>query len=235
MVTRMSRCRFTCLLVVVSALAVATPWCRDSCLDEMTSSADAAPHTVSNVEHPYDPDWPDVRLILAQKCNACHRPGTEQTDLTSWDAIVDSPPLDDEHLVVPGNPESSLLWQYVVWNVAEQADSDEADEPLMPPEKAEWLTAGQLETIARWIKNGGLKHRLPDTCDTWPLTELDFPSAKECSTCHPKQYSEWSRSMHAYAQHSPVFEAFNLTLQERTSGTRNIRHARPHAARNGPW
>jgi hypothetical protein len=185
----------------------------------MTPLVEAAPHTISSVEHPYDSDWPDVRLILAQKCNACHRPGTEQTDLTSWDAIVDSPPLDGEKLVVPGNLESSLLWQYVVWNVSEQADSDEADEPLMPPEKAEWLTAGQLETFARWIRNGGLKYRLPDTCDTWPLTEIDFPSARECSTCHPKQFTEWSRSMHAYAQHSPVFEAFNLTLQERTSGT----------------
>ena len=52
----------------------------------MAVSASAAPHTVSNVEHPFDPDWPDVWLILAQKCNACHRPGTDRVDLTSWEA-----------------------------------------------------------------------------------------------------------------------------------------------------
>ena len=215
----MSRCRLICLLAVMGVCTVNQPWFRQTGLDSVVPSVEAAPHTISNVEHPYDADWPDVRLMLAQKCNACHRPGTEQTDLTSWEAILDTPHPHGETLVVPGKPESSLLWQYVAWNVSEQADSDEAEEPLMPPEKAEWLTEGQLETLNRWIRNGGLKYRLPETCDTWPLTELDFPSAKECATCHPKQYTEWSRSMHAYAQHSPVFEAFNLTLQERTSGT----------------
>ncbi|MFT5523763.1 MAG: hypothetical protein ACI9HK_001711, partial [Pirellulaceae bacterium] len=40
-----------------------------------------------------------------------------------------------------------------------------------------------------------------------------------CKVCHPKQFTEWSRSMHAYSQHSPIFEAFNLTLVERTAGT----------------
>lgn len=213
----MSRSGLTGLLALAAACAV--PLCGSSYFDGMASSVVAAPHTISNVKHPYDADWPDVRLMLAQKCDACHRPGTEQTDLTSWEAILDTPHPHGETLVVPGKPDSSLLWQYVVWNISEQPDSQESEEPLMPPEKAEWLTEGQLETLNRWIRNGGLKYRLPETCDTWPLTELDFPSAKECSTCHPKQYTEWSRSMHAYAQHSPVFEAFNLTLQERTSGT----------------
>lgn len=217
MVTRMSRSGLICLLALAAVCTVSL--CGSSYVDGLAPYVEAAPHTISNVEHPYDADWPDVRLILAQKCNACHRPGTEQTDLTNWEAIVDTPHAHGEKLVVPGKPQSSLLWQYVTWNVSEQPDSDEADEPLMPPEKSEWLTAGQLEILNRWIRNGGLKYRLPDTCDTWPLTELDFPSAKECATCHPKQYTEWSRSMHAYAQHSPVFEAFNLTLQERTSGT----------------
>lgn len=46
-----------------------------------------------------------------------------------------------------------------------------------------------------------------------------FTSAKECGACHPKQYQEWRGSMHAYAMTSPVFLAFNRTLQERTSGT----------------
>jgi hypothetical protein len=215
----MSLSRFAVALAVYAAAALATCCRTGGEQGGIASSVEAAPHTVSNVEHPYDPDWPDVRLILAQKCNACHRAGTKQTDLTNWEAMIDLPPVDGDRLVVPGEPESSLLWQYVVWNASEDPNSDEMDDPLMPPEKSEWLTRGQLEILDRWIRNGALKYRLPNTCSTWPLIEIDFPSARECSTCHPKQFEEWSRSMHAYAQHSPVFEAFNLTLQERTSGT----------------
>ena len=130
MVTRMSRRRQFYLL---SAVFVAIVVFLHDTGYEMASSAEAAPHTISDVEHPYDPDWPDVRLILAQKCNACHRPGTEQSDLTSWEVIVDTPRAYGEQLVIPGKPESSLLWQYVEWNVNEQTDSADADEPLMPP------------------------------------------------------------------------------------------------------
>ena len=110
----MSRCRLICLLGIASFCTVLSPLCRNSGFVRLVPSVEAAPHTISNVEHPYDADWPDVRLILAQKCNACHRPGTEQTDLTSWETIVDTPQPHGEKLVVPGKPESSLLWQYVV-------------------------------------------------------------------------------------------------------------------------
>jgi hypothetical protein len=191
-----------------------------ACLCSVLASAQAAPpHTIrTDVEHPFDPDWPDVQLILAQKCNACHRPGTEQSDLTDWEAFVDLE-LDSGRLVVPGDPQSSTLYEYVAWNHDESPNSGLPDEPMMPYDEADWLTGGQLETLARWIRNGALKYRLPETCSTRPMLEIDFPSAKECKTCHPKQYTEWSRSMHAYAQHSPIFEAFQLTLQERTSGT----------------
>ena len=89
----------------------------------------------------------------------------------------------------------------------------------MPEEKTEWLTPRQLNLVYRWIKNGALQYVLPNTCNITPLTEVDFPSAKECKACHPRYYDEWSRSMHAYSQHSPIFEAFNLMLIERTGAT----------------
>ncbi len=181
-------------------------------------AAVAAPHVISNVEHPFDDDWPEVWVIFAQKCNGCHRSNTDRSDLSSWEKIVDGE-FDGERMVVPGRPEESSIWQQVIWNHAEESDSDHPEEPLMPPDREDWLTAGQLATLKRWIENGALKYRLPETCSTRPLLEIDFPSAKECKACHPKQFEEWSRSMHAYAQHSPIFEAFNLTLQERTSGT----------------
>lgn len=46
-----------------------------------------------------------------------------------------------------------------------------------------------------------------------------FPSAKQCATCHPKHYREWSVSPHAYAQLSPVFNAMSNKLNKLNSGT----------------
>lgn len=46
-----------------------------------------------------------------------------------------------------------------------------------------------------------------------------FPSAKQCATCHPKHFREWSVSSHAYAQLSPVFNAMSNKLIKLTSGT----------------
>ena len=49
--------------------------------------------------------------------------------------------------------------------------------------------------------------------------ENRFPSATTCATCHPGHYREWSVSPHAYAQMSPVFNAFHGTILKRTNGT----------------
>jgi hypothetical protein len=46
-----------------------------------------------------------------------------------------------------------------------------------------------------------------------------FLPATTCQTCHPSQYQEWTTSMHAYAQHSPVFIAFNSFVLNGTGGT----------------
>lgn len=184
-----------------------------------TPPAGAAPYTVRRVEHAYDPDWPDVQLLLMEKCSGCHRPGTQRSDLTSYKALLDFRTEANEPLVTPGKPTESPLWRKVVWDPASRASMDELVGPEMPPEPEAWLTAGQLQRLKRWIENGALRYKLPQSCSATPLLETDFPSAKQCKACHPRQYEQWSRSMHAYAQHSPVFEAFNLALIERTGGT----------------
>ncbi|MBM82250.1 MAG: hypothetical protein CMJ78_16920 [Planctomycetaceae bacterium] len=181
------------------------------------SRAHAAPPLVKG-EHPYDPDWAVVYLTLTTKCNGCHREGGKPTDLTSYEAVMAAKTRKGQRLVVPGKPEESLLYHQVVWDVTEK-DEDLPLEPLMPPEFDEWLTGQQLAAMKRWIKNGALEYKLPNTCSPKKATVLDFPSAKSCKACHPRQYQQWSRSMHAYAQHSPVVEAFNQTLQERTGGS----------------
>lgn len=187
---------------------------------------EAVPHTISQ-PNPYDPDWPDIYLAMMSKCAGCHRPSSDQIDLTSYEAIINGK-IGDDRLVVPGHPEESALFLYVEWDEHAAIGSGIPRIPEMPPEKRDWLTPGQLESMQRWIANGALEYRLPDHCNTSPITEIDFPSAKQCQACHPKQYEEWSRSMHAYAQQSPAFEAFNLTLMERTSGSQGTFCTRCH-------
>jgi hypothetical protein len=186
---------------------------------EQSNRATAAPPTIRPKPHAFDPDWLELQSILGNKCIGCHRPGTDQYDLSSYEALMAAGRKDGYPAIVPGRVQDSHLWMYVNWNVRANAGSQAPDEPLMPPEREEWLTAGQLETIKRWINNGALEYDLPQHCNIRPLLETDFPSARQCAACHPKQYEQWSRSMHAYAMQSPIFEAFNLTLHERTSGT----------------
>ena len=204
------------ILLLAAVIAGITFGLRSLWVAPQAEFAAATPHTISHSDHPFDPDWPDVYLILQTKCVGCHRPGNEDClDLTSYEALLaagtnDEADDENEPAIVPGRPEDSLLWKAVAWNVTAAKDSELDDEPTMPEAKHEWLTKGQLETIHRWIQNGAFQYRLPQTCNIRPLLEIDFPSAKECKACHPKQYGEWSRSMHHYAQHSPLFEAFDL-------------------------
>ena len=188
--------------------------------DDLEQTANAAPPIVRDATHPFNKDWLEVHWVLRTKCSGCHRPKSDQHDFSTYETLMGCGPACDDPIVVPGKPEDSLLWDYVNWNHAGVPNSEASDSPYMPPDdESEWLSAGQLETLYRWIKTGALEYVLPETCDTRPLLETDFVSAKECAQCHPRQYEEWSRSMHAYAQHSPVFEAFTLTMVERTGGT----------------
>ena len=51
------------------------------------------------------------------------------------------------------------------------------------------------------------------------FAESRYPSATTCAACHPKQYREWSVSQHSYAQLSPIYLAFQNTLNAQLSGT----------------
>ena len=203
-------------IAVVLAIAVAS---LIALIGESRTDLIAAPHTIRQIAHPFDPDWPDVQVILTSKCCGCHRPGSKRAALSDYESLMAAKYMETEPVVVPGDPDESPLWQMVAWNAEARIDAELPDHPEMPPDHSEWLSKGQLDTIHRWIANGALQFKLPSTCSTRPLLEIDFPSARACKVCHPKQYEERSRSMHHYAQHSPIFEAFNLTLIERTGGT----------------
>jgi hypothetical protein len=58
-------------------------------------------------------------------------------------------------------------------------------------------------------------------CDSKPkptLTRAEMLDPAACKDCHPKQYTEWSGSMHAYASEDPVFLAMNARGQRETQG-----------------
>jgi len=66
----------------------------------------------------------------------------------------------------------------------------------------------------------------PLPSDTWKQSR--FLNASECKDCHPVHYKEWRTSMHAYAQHSPIFVAFSDFVNQRTGGTLGVFCTRCH-------
>jgi len=58
-----------------------------------------------------------------------------------------------------------------------------------------------------------------DVAHTELFAKSVYPSAIECSECHPKQFREWSVSSHAYAQLSPIFNAFQRTVNVAFNGS----------------
>jgi hypothetical protein len=56
-----------------------------------------------------------------------------------------------------------------------------------------------------------------------------FPSATECAQCHQQIYDEWASSSHAYASISPMFHAFEDTINKLSQGTIGYFCLRCHA------
>jgi nitrate/TMAO reductase-like tetraheme cytochrome c subunit len=57
-----------------------------------------------------------------------------------------------------------------------------------------------------------------------------YPSAKVCGECHPRQYEQWSISSHAYANLSPMFNKFEQRINDISRGTVNYFCVRCHAS-----
>ena len=89
------------------------------------------PHTIASADHPFDPDWPDVYLLLQRKCLSCHLKGTDRVDLSSYAGTLAAKTA-GAPIVVPGNAAQSQLFDYLVWNVHARVDSPHPDQPMMP-------------------------------------------------------------------------------------------------------
>ncbi len=57
-----------------------------------------------------------------------------------------------------------------------------------------------------------------------------YPSARVCGECHPKQFEEWSISSHAYAAVSPMFNKFEQRINDLSRGTLAYFCVRCHAS-----
>jgi hypothetical protein len=90
----------------------------------------------------------DVRPILARRCLPCHGfdPSTREADLRldAFEHATAPRGRRGERAVTPGDPAASLLVERIT-------TEDEWDR--MPPE-GEPLTAGEVETLVRWVEQG---------------------------------------------------------------------------------
>ncbi len=88
----------------------------------------------------------DVVPILEQRCVSCHGEEKQRAGLRldSRSAVLSGSDSGEIQVVVPGDPEGSLLLELVA--------SDDEDE-RMPP-KGEPLTAEQIDLLRRWIEEG---------------------------------------------------------------------------------
>jgi nitrate/TMAO reductase-like tetraheme cytochrome c subunit len=69
-----------------------------------------------------------------------------------------------------------------------------------------------------------------DNPDAKALADSQYPSARVCGQCHPRQYAEWSLSAHAYADLSPMFNKFEQRINDLARGTVNYFCVRCHAS-----
>jgi len=82
-----------------------------------------------------------------------------------------------------------------------------------------------------------------DNPDAHALADMQYPSAKVCGECHPRQYEQWSNSSHAYASLSPMFNKFEQKINDLAQGTIGSFCVRCHASvgtalgerRDIPW
>ncbi len=88
----------------------------------------------------------DIRPILVEHCQGCHQPAKPGGGLvlTSYQGLRKGGES-EEPGVVPGKPEESTLYTYVV--------AEEGEEPLMPKD-APPLSPAEVEKIRRWILQG---------------------------------------------------------------------------------
>lgn len=91
---------------------------------------------------------------------------------------------------------------------------------LMKTWKAKSPEAGTEELVDQIADSAHLALYQGQDPEDYPWQKQStYPAAETCATCHPRQYEQWSASPHAYAQLSPVFNAFSGKVIKLTNGS----------------
>src|SRR5688500_47550 len=87
----------------------------------------------------------DVRPILSDKCYTCHGPGAQMATLRfDIEAEAKKALRGDRYAIAPNDPEHSVMLARVM----------ATDPKLRMPQRAEPLTAREVELLRRWIAQG---------------------------------------------------------------------------------
>src|SRR5215467_12647759 len=76
-------------------------------------------------------------------------------------------------------------------------------------------------------------HADPSTPQEGTFTVEQLKDPQTCNGCHPKQYQDWSGSMHAYATDDPLFVALNKRGQDAQIGAFCVKCHAPMAVHDG--
>ena len=133
---------------ISSRVALVLSACLIAALCPLQASADETPTgTPGNVSY-----YRDIRPIFQANCQGCHQPAKAKGKyvMTSFDTLLKGGSSGDA-AIVPGNPDTSYLIDLIT-PIAGKAE--------MPADKKP-LSAGEIELISRWIKEGA-KDDTPD-------------------------------------------------------------------------
>ncbi|HEY2799288.1 MAG TPA: multiheme c-type cytochrome [Chthoniobacterales bacterium] len=144
------------------------------------------------------------------------------------DLLLPSPPAPAAAGATTANPNDDLLAPSAPGTTKSTAPASSGDDLLLPsngaapttnePMPDQLLLPGNVQPPPPKPAAAGAEANAA-AAHAQLLVENKFPSASTCATCHPTQFRQWSVSQHAYAQLSPVFNAFQATVDRMTAGT----------------
>jgi hypothetical protein len=125
-----------------------------------------------------------VAPLIAQRCLSCHGESDPKAGLNLSERLAMLSGGESGSVVIPGQPDQSLLWQYI--------ESD-----MMPPKKP--LTAQEKDILRRWIADGAVwgSDRIdPFRFSTEERAGIDWWSLQQLSTVAPPPARSIDSSAH---------------------------------------
>jgi nitrate/TMAO reductase-like tetraheme cytochrome c subunit len=159
-----------------------------------------------------------IRDLLGEKSRAFQKiigseldtPSPLSADPDYWEELL------SKIEIIPEGEREDFKKAVVLLEEKAKLEAESVGQVKYKPLFSSWLTAHIIVTIGLIIIIP--LHVLDSTFGVFRPTASDFQSAGQCRQCHQRQYDEWIGSMHAYAQVSPVFAAFNDRVKNMGTG-----------------